>query len=152
CLGDRRVRVRLRRHLYRRDLDARHAQPDARVFDHLSRRLVAAAAIRQYRPVDLDPHFPRRARRAAGGALSGAGESDLQIAVRVRKQPALGLDPRVESGFPYTTGACVNDYFGHGSAVTVAASMPTRSASAIGFASFSSSRIAALISATSPTP
>jgi multidrug resistance protein, MATE family len=70
----RRVRVRLRRHLHRRDLGARHAEPDAGLACPVPGDMVRAARLRQYRSVDRVPDPLRRARRLAGSALPGAAE------------------------------------------------------------------------------
>lgn len=74
----RRVRVRLRRHLCRRDLGARDAQFDAGLARDLPRGLVGAQRIRQHRPVDRADRLLRRARRPAGPALSGAVQENVQ--------------------------------------------------------------------------
>ena len=67
-----RVRLRLRRHLYRRDLGARHAQSDAGLAGDLPRRMVRAARLRQCRAVGRAAGALRRARRPAGaGAIRG---------------------------------------------------------------------------------
>src|SRR5262249_37012265 len=54
-----------------------HAQPHAGGVCALSRQLVGAARLRQCRSVGGDPGVSRRARRAAGRALSGAAARDV---------------------------------------------------------------------------
>src|SRR5262249_27009900 len=121
----------------------RHAQPHARLAADLSRGLVAAETVRQCRPVDLGADLPRRARCAAGGAISRAGQGDIRLAHAPDEGNRFsGKDKRSARA----------GYFGHGSAVLVAASIPTKPASAVGCASFNSSSSAALISASSPSP
>ena len=74
----RRPRLCVRRHLCRRHLDARHAQPDAGLACALLRGLVEPTAVRQCRPVGRDPRVPRRARNTAGAALPGPAAGNLR--------------------------------------------------------------------------
>ncbi len=76
------VRIRLRRHLYRRDLGARHAQSDAGLACDLPRRLVRAARLRQCGAVGGAAGALRRARRPAGAGLSAAAEAVVRLVVR----------------------------------------------------------------------
>ena len=92
-----RRRLYLRRHLYRRDLGARHAQPDARCARDLSRDLVGAPGLRQYRPVDRAAGVSRRARIAAGGEVSAAREDDVSVARMERSEIRDFLDARQHS-------------------------------------------------------
>jgi MATE family multidrug resistance protein len=106
--GGRRRRLYLRRHLYRRHLGARHAQPDGGRAGDLSGDLVGAQGIRQCRAMDGAAGVPGRARSAAGGALSGAGAGDVRWIDADR------------------LSSC-RRHCGHGSAVIAAASAPTSS-------------------------
>ena len=71
------ARLCLRRHLYRRDLGARHAQPDGHCARALSRDLVGAAGPRQHRFVDRAVGVSRGTRIAAGDVVSAAGEDHV---------------------------------------------------------------------------
>ncbi|MGY3463981.1 MATE family multidrug resistance protein [Bradyrhizobium sp. LM6.11] len=89
CTHSRRVRLRLRRHLYRRDLGARDAQSDAGLARDLLRRMVGAAIVRQCRTVERADCLLRLARWLAGRALSGAVQEDVSEAVaRLATSPA----------------------------------------------------------------
>ncbi len=87
CADSRRVRLRLRRHLYRRDLGARDAQSDAGLARDLPRHMVGAAIVRQCRAVERADRLLRLARRLAGRALSGAVQEDVFEAVAVTRSP-----------------------------------------------------------------
>src|SRR5207253_501286 len=72
-------RLLLRRRLYRRDLGARHAQPDGGLARDLPRCLVRAARLRQLRPVGRTAGALRRAWRAGGARLSAAAEAVIRL-------------------------------------------------------------------------